>query len=222
MTALIATDLDRTMIFSAAALSEGSGSQGPGDITCVEMYDGAPLSFMTVRAVAMLTELAATAVVVPTTTRTTEQFQRIALPGAPWRYAITANGGTILVDGEPDRAWRDAVDAAVRASAAPLSDVVAEMTRRSGSTSGTDPSWVLKQRVADDLFCYLVVDVSAMPTDFTRDFGQWCTDHGWGLSQQGRKIYAMPDAVCKSRAIAEVKRRLVADRTLDPSAQVLA
>ena len=42
------------------------------------------------------------------------------------------------------------------------------------------------------------------------------------MSQQGRKIYAMPDVVCKSRAIAEVRRRLIDDGTLDPATPVLA
>ena len=211
-TALVATDLDRTMIYSRAALAEG----GSSDVQCVEMYEGAPLSFMTVRAADHLAELAAATTVVPTTTRTVEQFRRITLPGAPWRHAITTNGATILVDGEPDRQWRSAVDEAVADTAAPLDEVTAEMHRRG------DDSWVLKQRTADDLFCYLVVDVAAMPATFVETFGRWCADRGWGVSQQGRKIYAMPDVVCKSRAIAEVRRRLIDDGTLDPATPVLA
>lgn len=213
MTALIATDLDRTMIYSAGALAEGSS---PAGTVCVEHLDGQPLSFMTSRAAELLRTLTRTAVVLPTTTRTVEQFRRIDLPGAPWRYAVTSNGGTVLVDGEPDRAWRDAVDRAVRDSAASLADVGSELDRLG------EPDWILKRRTADDLFCYLVVDTAAMPSSFVRDWGHWCAERGWNVSQQGRKVYAMPDAVCKSRAVAEVRARLIADGVLPDTAPVLA
>lgn len=211
--AVVATDLDRTMIYSAAALALGAAD--PRRL-CVEYYEGEPLSYMTSRAADLLTELARTTAVVPTTTRTVEQFRRIDLPGAPWRYAVTTNGGTILHDGVPDASWRASVDRAVADTAASLAEVTAELTERG------DPTWVLKQRTADGLFCYLVVDTDRLPTDFVTELGAWCVARGWGVSQQGRKIYCMPDAVCKSRAVAEVRRRLIEDGTVDEFAPVLA
>ena len=214
MTALVATDLDRTLIYSAGALAEGSDPDSP--TVCVEHLDGQPLSYMTVRAADLLRELTGVAVVLPTTTRTVEQFRRIDLPGAPWRYAVTSNGGAILANGEPDRAWRAGVDRSVRDSAASLADIGAELDRL-----GT-PEWILKRRTADDLFCYLVVDLATLPSSFVSDWGHWCAERGWNVSQQGRKIYAMPDAVCKSRAVAEVRTRLIADGTLPDTAPILA
>ncbi|MBY6352108.1 HAD family hydrolase [Rhodococcoides corynebacterioides] len=214
MTALVATDLDRTLIYSAGALAEGTAPASP--TVCVEHLQGEPLSHMTVRATELLRALARMAVVLPTTTRTVDQFRRIDLPGAPWRYAVTSNGGTILADGEPDHAWRSGVDRAVRDSAASLTDLGAELDRL-----GT-PDWILKRRTADDLFCYLVVDLAAMPSTFVQDWGHWCAERGWNVSQQGRKVYAMPDAVCKSRAVAEVRARLIADGTLPDTAPILA
>ena len=186
------------------------------DRTCVEYLDGEPLSFMTATAARMLEQLASETVVVPTTTRTVEQFQRIDLPGGPWRYAITSNGGNILLDGQPDANWRAEVDAAAAAGGAPLSDVLAEMHSR------CDPSWVLKARTADDLFCYLVVRTEAMPPTFVADWSSWCAARGWGVSQQGRKVYTMPDAVGKSMAVAEVRRRLIADGVIRSDELLLA
>lgn len=197
--ALFATDLDRTMIFSRNAF----GGADTVSKECVEYYAGEPLSYMTTTAVAQLRQLAATAPVLPTTTRTIEQFQRIALPGAPWRYAVTSNGGNILVDGTPDPTWRTAIDDQVRTTGATLAEVGAELRGR------IDDSWVAKYREADDLFCYLVVHPDAVPEDFLATWDAWCRAHGWSASRQGRKIYAMPDAVSKSFAIAEVRRRLV-------------
>ncbi|PBC56853.1 HAD family hydrolase [Rhodococcus sp. ACPA1] len=222
MTALIATDLDRTMIYSRGAMelavTESDVAERPGDedLLCVEVYDGKPLSYVTSAAEAMLRRLTASAVVVPTTTRTVAQFQRIDLPGAPWRYAITTNGGNILVDGVPDAGWRSGVDIAMAGRGASLVEVGAELSRR------IDDGWVRSSRVADELFSYLVVDLDAMPAGFVEEWNDWCVDRGWGVSRQGRKIYTMPDAVCKSRAVAEVRSRLVDDGVLAPEAPVLA
>ncbi|MBY4226050.1 HAD family hydrolase [Rhodococcus fascians] len=205
MSALVAVDLDRTMIFSEGALGV------PLDETfeCVEVYEGKPLSYMSTRSMSLLRGLSESATVVPTTTRTIEQFQRIGLPGAPWRYAITSNGGNILVDGEPDTAWRKGFDLDLAGIGAELRSRVSE-------------DWVLKYREADGLFCYLVVDVTAVPPDFVSDWSQWCAARDWNVSQQGRKIYTMPNAVCKSSAVAEVRSRLVQDGSLDAEAGVFA
>ena len=205
MNTQIAVDLDRTMIYSEGAL----GVQLDETFECVEMYEGKPLSYMSARSVSLLRELTETAAVVPTTTRTIEQFQRISLPGAPWRYAITSNGGNILVDGIPDTQWRNGFDV-------DLAGVGAELRSR------ISEEWVLKYREADGLFCYLVVNTAAVPKNFVTEWSQWCAAHGWNVSQQGRKIYTMPNAVCKSAAVAEVRARLIQDGTLDTEAHLLA
>ncbi|MDJ0393623.1 HAD family hydrolase [Rhodococcus sp. G-MC3] len=204
--ALVSVDLDRTMIYSDLALGFDIGDS----VMCVETYEGGPLSYMTHVAAGSLEELTKTAVVVPTTTRTIEQFQRIALPGAPWRYAITSNGGNILVDGEPDRSWRE------KFADIELAQIRAELHSRA------DGDWVLKRRTADDLFCYLVVEPAEVPDGFLTEWSQWCATQGWNVSQQGRKIYTMPDAVCKSRAVAEVLSRCINDGRLSTAAVTFA
>ena len=78
-TALIASDLDRTLIYSRAAMTPTQLDRT--DLLCVEYFDGAPLSYLSDAAAHRLRELSAAVRVVPTTTRTPEQFGRIALPG---------------------------------------------------------------------------------------------------------------------------------------------
>lgn len=212
MSVLFATDLDRTMIFSRNAFHGAENVEKE----CVEYYEGEPLSYMTTTAIARLRELAANAPVIPTTTRTIEQFQRIELPGAPWRFAITSNGGNILVDGIPDPAWRLSIDDQVSATGATLASVGAELRSR------ISDSWVTKYREADELFCYLVVRPEAVPAGFLAEWDTWCRANGWSASQQGRKIYTMPDAVCKSLAVAEVRRRLTESGDLPDGAQLFA
>lgn len=216
---LIATDLDRTMIYSKNAIGgDPSGTDlasGPPPV-CVEHYDGGPLSHMSVETIEMLRRISHGTPVIPTTTRTIAQFQRISLPGAPWKYAITSNGGNILVDGNPDPFWRNEIDRSTRRAGSELAHVHRELETR------IDVGWVSSLRVADDLFPYLVVDLSTIPADFEAEWNAWCTSRGWNVSRQGRKIYTMPDSVSKSRALAEVRRRLIDSGALTPDCTVLA
>ncbi|MDN5546505.1 MAG: HAD family hydrolase, partial [Rhodococcus sp. (in: high G+C Gram-positive bacteria)] len=85
---LIATDLDRTMIYSQAAIGgdpSGSDLDSAPSPLCVEYYNGGPLSHMSVESIELLTALSSRVPVIPTTTRTIAQFQRIDLPGGPWK-----------------------------------------------------------------------------------------------------------------------------------------
>ncbi|MBD0860753.1 HAD family hydrolase [Gordonia sp. zg691] len=214
MNALVATDLDRTMIYSRAAMGEAQFAAL--DTVCVEIYQNAPLSYMTTTAVELMTRLAVEVTVVPTTTRTPAQYERISLPGGPFRYAVVSNGGRILVDGADDPLWRSHVEESVAASGATLEEILAELRGR------IDETWVSALRTADDLFCYLVVDPRAQPPQFLPAWHDWCAARGWTVSQQGRKIYATPQPVTKSSAIAEVRRRLVDDGTLQPGAELYA
>lgn len=209
-TVLLASDLDRTLIYSKRFVSD------PETVACVEIYNGEPISFMTLCAAVRLNAMAADFHVVPATTRTVEQFNRIRLPGAPYRYAVTSNGGTILVGGLPDPAWSAAVAVRIGETSAPLADVTAALHAQ---VSG---EWVRSFRIAEGLFCYLVVDETLLPVDFPETWADWCAPRGWVVSRQGRKIYSVPSSLCKSHAVAEVRRRLVECGDLVGSAPLLA
>lgn len=209
MTALIACDLDRTLIYSQRHF-------GAEDRTCVEIYNESPVSFMTTEAEAGLRALAARVTVLPATTRTVVQYQRIKLPGGPFRYAVTSNGGNILVDSVADAEWSKKMAARISGGGPPLTDIVAALKAR------ISDDWVLNLRVAENLFCYLVVDEASMPANFLDDWAGWCGDRGWTVSRQGRKIYAVPESLRKSHAVAEVRRRLVDEGALPETAPVLA
>ncbi|MGW7360396.1 HAD family hydrolase [Streptomyces sp. NPDC054802] len=208
MTVLVASDLDRTLIYSSAALGLAMPDAVAPRLLCVEVYEHKPLSYMTERAAGLLTGLAQDTVFVPTTTRTREQYHRISLPGPPPQYAICANGGHLLVDGVSDPDWREAVAARLTAECAPLGEVRDHLHRTA------DPAWLLKKRVAEDLFAYLVVERSLLPEDWVKELAVWAEARGWTVSLQGRKIYAVPKPLTKSAAVREVARRTGAGLTL--------
>lgn len=202
MSVLIASDLDRTLIYSLAAA-------GPTDdeLVAVEHLDGRPISYLTTTAARLLAELVAEQLVVPVTTRTPEQLARVHLPGVPSSYAVAANGGVLLVAGVPDRDW-DARVRAELASAAPVEEAAAVLE------AACDPDRSRPTRMAGDLFCYRVVDRAALAEETLAALQAWAGPAGWRVSLQGRKLYLVPEGLRKSAAVAEIARRTDASTVL--------
>ncbi|WP_210586729.1 HAD family hydrolase [Streptomyces sp. GESEQ-35] len=208
MPVLVASDLDRTLIYSTGALALTMPDPRAPRLLCVEVHESKPLSYMTETAAGLLTELGDAAVFVPTTTRTRKQYERINLPGPAPRYAICANGGHLLVDGVSDPDWYAQVTARLADECASLAEV------REHLMETADPLWVRKHRIAEDLFAYLVVERELLPEDWVKELAVWAENRGWTVSLQGRKIYAVPKPLTKSAAMRELARRTGADLTL--------
>lgn len=164
---LVASDLDRTLIYSSAALALTMPDARAPRLLSVEVHESKPLSYMTETAAGLLAELGDVADFVPTTTRTRKQYQRIQLPGPAPKYAICANGGHLLVDGATDLDWHASVTERLARECAPLDEVREHMEATS------DPSWVRKHRLAEDLFVYLVVERELLPEDWVKELAVW-------------------------------------------------
>lgn len=198
MPVLAASDLDRTLIYSKKARAAlGADSRSA---VCVEVHDGKQASFVSGAAAAGLERLAAEAVLVPVTTRIVEQYRRVRLPGPPPAYAIAANGGVLLLDGEPDRAWGKQI-AQELAESRPLDEVWEHVGHV------CSPEFTEKVRNANGLFCYAVVHPHRLPEGFVADVTGWAAERGWRTSLQGHKLYWVPDRLTKSAAVLEVARR---------------
>jgi hydroxymethylpyrimidine pyrophosphatase-like HAD family hydrolase len=205
---LVASDLDRTLIYSTAALALTMPDEHAPRLLCVEVHEARPLSYMTETAGRLLVELADTVRFVPTTTRTRKQYRRISLPCRQPRYAICANGGHLLVDGRTDHDWNAEMRRRLADGSAPLEEVRAHLA------ATADPDWLRKERIAEDLFAYLVVERERLPEGWVKDLAQWAEPRGWTVSLQGRKIYAVPRPLSKSAALAEVVRRTGVEQVL--------
>jgi hypothetical protein len=205
VSALCATDLDRTLIYSRRALDAHGDAKR--SLVAVERHERRheyrDASWMTEGAAAAYVRLHERAAVLPVTTRTPEQWHRVRLPGPPSRYAVTANGGVLLVHGRPDHSW-DAVVAAELAQAAPLVEIWTHMSQV------CRPEWTVKLRNARGMFCYAVLHRKRVPAGFLAEAAGWAEQRGWQLSLQGRKLYWVPRSLTKSAAVAEVARRIEA------------
>jgi hypothetical protein len=197
VTVLVASDLDRTLIYSAKARRLGADTE---PAVCVETHNGRPTSFMTAAAADQLGDLTGRVTFVPVTTRIVEQYRRVRLPGAPPAFAIVANGGVLLVDGQPDQGWARHVRREL-ARSAPLDDI---WTHVGGVCR---PEFTEKLRNASGLFCYAVVRPAHLPDGFVAELAAWAAERGWRTSLQGRKLYWVPDRLRKAAALAEVAAR---------------
>jgi hypothetical protein len=193
---VVACDLDQTLIFSERLCRLAAP---PVAVVPVEILDGAPIAFATPRSLELLAALSAAATFVPVTTRTRAQFARVRLGPVP-ALAVTANGGTLLVAGEPDEAWATTVQERIAASARPIAEVAALADRLAGD------GWVRVTRVAEGLFVYLVAHSREAIPDLEGLASSLAGD-GWLLSVQGRKVYLVPAVLTKEAAVTEVMRR---------------
>lgn len=205
---LVASDLDRTLIYSAASLQLTMPDAQAPRLLCVEVYGGAPLCYMTETAAALLDGLARTTVFVPTTTRTREQYGRIHLPGPAPGTPSVPTADTSWSTASPTGTGRTTWSAGSPHECASLGEVRAHIQ------AAGHPSWLLKERVAEDLFAYLVVDRAALPEGWVKELSDWADLKGWTVSLQGRKVYAVPKPLTKSAAMREVARRCGATLTL--------
>ncbi|MGO4228919.1 HAD family hydrolase [Arthrobacter sp. YAF34] len=198
---MVASDLDRTLIYSANSMAlVGSDHLAPRMVVA-EVYDAAPLSFMTRTAEELLEGIVERSVFVPVTTRTRAQFSRVRLPGSGRGYAVTTNGAELLHDGEPDGDWSRHIQRSLESACAPLDDVLGHLRGDAAVPA------VLRVRTAEDYFVYSIVDRQSLPDTYLDELSAWCAARGWTTSLQGRKLYCVPAPITKESAVDEVLRR---------------
>ena len=93
---ILFTDLDNTLIYSRKMDIKKRIS--------VEVYKGEDNSFMSKYSYELLKKLHEKLLIVPVTTRTYMQYERINLSILP-KYVLCANGGQLLKDGASDDEW---------------------------------------------------------------------------------------------------------------------
>lgn len=207
MSAIVGTDLDRTIIYSAgAAAPHGQNAFDPGPVVCVEHYDGVPLSFMTARALDWLDRAMASERVVPVTTRTVEQYMRVQLPRVP-EYAVCLNGARVLLRGVELVDWSAQVATKAAASSSPVPVVEAAIVDVSRQGQALAP-WIKSVRNASGAFCYIVCHRAEHPVEWLEALHEIAEQHQWTMSMQGRKVYMVPAPLTKEAALAHVADRV--------------
>lgn len=174
---LFFADLDGTLIFSAR-------DKRPGDIV-IERKDGEEITCVTARQAEILPLLSD--VIIPLTSRSLEQYRRIAIPGFSPKYALCSNGGMLLVDGTPDEEWLRQSRELVK----PAADELGHF--RSLLEKDEDRSFEL--RLVDGFF---LVTKSAYPEKTLERLGvgELC-----GCFVTNKTVYVVPNALGKGEAV---------------------
>lgn len=109
MKVLYATDMDRTMVFSHRFIEEYPPKSS---YEVAETHGDRVISYISSPVKKRLKKInnSENVVVVPVTTRSISEFNRINIGLNP-KYAIVSNGGTILKNGEPLKDWEEYIKA---------------------------------------------------------------------------------------------------------------
>lgn len=196
---IYASDLDRTLIYSLGAI--GVPENTPGLIPA-EIIEGKTRSYISQQALNQLLDLTTRIIFIPVTTRTIQQYKRINLfqETVIPDYAVTSNGGNILIGGVVDKEWRESIGRLVARHSAGAEEV------RTYIKAVVREDWIISENYCDDLFYSFMVYRDQLPLDEITNLSDRLYNLGWRVSLQGRKLYAVPAAVNKSDAILHLRR----------------
>ncbi len=180
---VINLDLDNTLIYS---YKHDIGDRKMN----VEVYQGREISYVTEKTHERLKKIMSRCLVVPTTTRTKEQYERIDLKVGAFRYALVCNGGILLRDGKTDSAWYEE-------SMRLIADCADEL-RRGEELLRQEPLRKSEVRFIEGLFLFTKCNAPEKVTARLRD-----SFEGTKVSvlRNGEKIYLVPERLDKGTAI---------------------
>ena len=148
----MACDLDRTLIYSANSMALTGSDQLAPRMVVAEVYDAAPLSFMTRAAEELLAGIVERSIFVPVTTRTQAQFARVRLPGRAAGTPSPPTARCCCTTASLIRGWSRHIRRSLRAACVPLGEVLERLT------GGAAFPGILRVRAAEDSFVYSIVD----------------------------------------------------------------
>ncbi|MFR6290933.1 MAG: hypothetical protein ACLUKQ_05715 [Peptococcaceae bacterium] len=187
---LLLTDLDNTLIYSHR---RDIGVQREH----VEWYEGKQISFMTRKSQQLLELVRQKLLVIPCTTRSIAQYQRIQLLPA-WRplYAFMANGGVLLVNGRIEPQWyQESLDRIASAESA-LQQAQVLLERHTER--------LLPVKCIDGLFLYTK---SSVPEQLRQQLEAVLDLDQVQVLLHGAKVYVMPHTLTKGAVVQRIRQR---------------
>lgn len=198
---MFCSDLDNTLIYSSRHLSDMQRNTEIEKL-CVEKIGDREVSYITRQTLWQLNDLQKKVLFVPVTTRSIEQYRRIHLP-MPVKtpsYALVCNGGVLLKDGESDAQWyRESVE---------MMEESREELDKGQVILEEDRDRILEVRRIEDLFLFTK---SELPERATKRLKAELNQEKTEVFSLGSKVYVLPKALNKGRAVERLKKKLKAD-----------
>lgn len=193
MKILFASDLDNTLIYSYKKKQDG--------YICVEINKGKEQGFMTAYTYNNFTAMRENVMFIPVTTRSVEQYRRIAFPdGYVPEYALVSNGATLIHNGIIQADWN------LIEKNSSLRQQLNEVFDRYHNDKR-----FINCRIVDDsyVFVYCAGDTDAEET--TRELAD---NTSFNVELSGRKIYFFPENLNKGNAVEKLKKLIDCDYVL--------
>ncbi len=186
-------DLDNTLIYSYKHEIKSRKR-------CAEIYQGREISFMTDTAYQLLRKLKNMVSIVPTTTRTMEQYQRIDLGIGTLDYALVCNGGVLFLHGKEDADWYEETLARIAESRETL--IYGEELLKK------DKNRCFEVRNIRDLFLFTK---SENPNASAEYLKKHIDTQKAEVFCNGIKVYIVPRQLNKGSALLRLKKKLGAE-----------
>ncbi len=195
---IFASDLDRTLIYSKRSMGTVDSDSA---LRLIETKNGQEISYMTEKAISLLEEINALHTFIPVTTRTEAEYNRIILfKRLQQRFAITNNGAKILDMGLPDSDWSKII-------ASRLASCFDKVEVQYYFSKISHASWVERMIEVDEFLVFQIIP-EAVPVDELANFVLFLKKNDWTVSQQGRKLYMVPDCINKWDGLAYIEQQL--------------
>ena len=190
---ILCTDLDNTIIYS---YKHDIGNEKMN----VELYKEREISFITKQTFELLKKVKEEFLVIPTSTRTIEQYERINLKIGTFKYALVCNGSVLLVDGKKDKDWYEESLRLAKPSNLEVKKALEYLEN--------DKRRTFELRYIEDLFVFTKCYKSETVVNELREY---LDKNLVNVFNNKEKVYVLPTLLSKGKAIERLKKYLKAE-----------
>ena len=190
---ILCTDLDNTIIYS---YKHDIGNEKMN----VELYKEREISFISNHTYELLKKVKEEFLIIPTSTRTKEQYDRIDLKIGTFKYALVCNGSVLLVDGKKDKDW---YEESLRLAKPNNLEV-----KKALEYLENDKRRTFELRYIEDLFVFTKCDEAETVVNELREY---LDKNLVSVFNNKEKVYVLPTSLSKGKAIERLRKYLKAE-----------
>jgi predicted hydrolases of the HAD superfamily len=187
---ILCTDLDNTIIYS---YKHDIGNEKMN----VELYKEREISFISNHTYELLKKVKEEFLIIPTSTRTKEQYNRIDLKIGIFKYALVCNGSVLLVDGKKDKDWYEESLRLAKPSNLEVKKALEYLEN--------DKRRTFELRYIEDLFVFTKCDEAETVVNELREY---LDKNLVNVFNNKEKVYVLPTSLSKGKAIERLRKYL--------------
>lgn len=189
---IFATDLDKTIIYYKKYVNDEIMNK----VQLIETIDDRPVCYISKDAKSNLEKISNVINIIPTTTRSIDQFFNIKTFEF-CKYAIVSNGGTILCNRKKLPEWEKHINAILNEYREDFEQIIKLLEKSDIITS--------KPIILDNIYIFSRVEDKEKSLKFLDGI---VDRKKWNYCIQGKKLYIIPKQITKSNALKFLKDKL--------------